>query len=60
MVSKVYSLSQVLGVAKIHPIYNPVLEYPPDADAIQEVFERTAVEKEPDLSVQPLLQKEDL
>ncbi|KAJ5557144.1 hypothetical protein N7494_001059 [Penicillium frequentans] len=60
MVDKVYSLSQVLGVAKIHPIYNPSVEYPPDTDAIQEVFELTAAEKEPDLSVQPVLQKEDL
>lgn len=60
MAKKVYTLSQVLGVAKIHPIYNPSLEYPPDADAIQEVFEHTAAEKEPDLSVQPVLQKEDL
>ncbi|KAL2159648.1 hypothetical protein VTH06DRAFT_2217 [Thermothelomyces fergusii] len=57
----VYSLSEVLAVAKIHPFYNPSVQYPPDEEGIRAALELAAKEEQaPDLSRVPLTTKNDL
>ncbi|KAK2597434.1 hypothetical protein QQS21_005982 [Conoideocrella luteorostrata] len=57
-----FSLAEVLAVAKIHPIYNSHVQYPPDAGTI-EIARTQVVGKTADvasLEAQPLLFKKDL
>ncbi|TGJ80958.1 hypothetical protein E0Z10_g7802 [Xylaria hypoxylon] len=57
----VYSLQDVLAVARIHPFYRQERQYPPDACAIR-VARQRAIEKpaEVDLKLFPLIWKKDL
>ncbi|KNG91693.1 hypothetical protein ANOM_000198 [Aspergillus nomiae NRRL 13137] len=61
MATNSFSLSEVLAVAKRHPFYNPDIQYPPDAKAVQQVRDwvnnhQTKV----DLRSQPLLHKNNI
>ncbi|KAI1825999.1 hypothetical protein F4861DRAFT_146430 [Xylaria intraflava] len=57
----VYSLQEVLAVAKIHPFYNQDVAYPPDAGAVQIATEQAGNESaEANLQLQPLLWKSQL
>ncbi|AEO56071.1 hypothetical protein MYCTH_2300559 [Thermothelomyces thermophilus ATCC 42464] len=56
-----YSLNEVLAVARIHPFYNPAVQYPPDEEGIRAVLESAAKEQSaPDLGRVPLTTKKDL
>ncbi|KAJ5650761.1 uncharacterized protein N7484_004484 [Penicillium longicatenatum] len=57
MPTETYSLAEVLAVAKTHPFYNPDVQYPADAKAIQRI--RELVNEQPALNLQdqPLLTK---
>ncbi|KAL2190917.1 hypothetical protein L209DRAFT_24694 [Thermothelomyces heterothallicus CBS 203.75] len=56
-----YSLNEVLAVARIHPFYNPAVQYPPDEECIRAVLELAAKEQSaPDLGRVPLTTKKDL
>lgn len=59
MSTKPFPLDEVLAVAKIHPLYNPNILYPPSPQEIQ-----TAVQVQPSsdstLESQPLTTKKDL
>ncbi|KAJ4308141.1 hypothetical protein N0V84_012271 [Fusarium piperis] len=58
--SLMYSVADVLAIAKIHPFYSDA-QYPPDNDTIQTTREQAALTyKEGDLQTQPLLRKKDL
>ncbi|KAF4979953.1 hypothetical protein FZEAL_3939 [Fusarium zealandicum] len=58
--SSLYSLADVLAVAKIHPFYSDT-QYPPDKDTIQAAREQGASAlHEPHLTAQPFLRKKDL
>ncbi|KAI0195549.1 hypothetical protein EV127DRAFT_466675 [Xylaria flabelliformis] len=58
---EVYSLTDVLAIAKIHPFYNRERKYPPDASAIQ-IARKQAAERSAglDLKCFPLLWKTHL
>jgi hypothetical protein len=62
MDNELYSLSDVLAIANIHPFYVPSIEYPPDANTIHATRERAAEKptKASDLTLKPLLRKKDL
>ncbi|KAJ5435621.1 hypothetical protein N7445_006506 [Penicillium cf. griseofulvum] len=60
MATERYQLAEVLAVAKIHPFYNPDVDYPPDADTIQRLRELIDQKANPALQEQPLLDKKTL
>ncbi|KAI1424750.1 hypothetical protein F5Y12DRAFT_750787 [Xylaria sp. FL1777] len=61
MDTDVYSLQDVLAIAKIHPFYNQETKYPPDACAVRAARKRVAEQEvEVDLKLFPLLWKNDL
>ncbi|KAK6334664.1 hypothetical protein TWF718_010112 [Orbilia javanica] len=57
-----YSLKQVLAVAKVHPLYNSDLKYPPTQEDVQEIANSIdKIDNEGvNLSVMPLATKETL
>ena len=61
MKSNVFSLREVLAVAKIHPFYADQVRYPPDTKAIQAALDLAAKEQStPELRLLPLTTKKDL
>ncbi|KAI1495907.1 hypothetical protein F5X99DRAFT_414643 [Biscogniauxia marginata] len=57
----VYSLQDVLAIARIHPFYCPETEYPPNASAVDAARKRAAeLSATIDLKLFPLLWKKDL
>jgi hypothetical protein len=61
MESKVFSLHEVLAVAKIHPFYAPQVQYPPDPKGVQDALD-SATSQQPDAHLQllPLTTKKSL
>jgi hypothetical protein len=61
MKSNVFSLREVLAVAKIHPFYADQVRYPPDTKSIQAALDLAAKEQSaPELRLLPLTTKKDL
>ncbi|THC96580.1 hypothetical protein EYZ11_003920 [Aspergillus tanneri] len=61
MAGERFCLAEVLAVAKMHPFYNPEIQYPPDANAIRAAREWIVGNApEADIRAQPLLQKNDI
>lgn len=60
MATERYQLAEVLAVAKIHPFYNPDVDYPPDTDTVQRLRELIDQKANPALQEQPLLNKKTL
>ena len=61
MQSKVFSLREVLAVARIHPFYAPQVQYPPDSKRVQEALDSAASEQPAaHLHLLPLTTKKDL
>lgn len=63
MSSSGYSLSEILTIAKVHPFYNPSVQYPPDVASVLQGVRDDAAESTADiadLQAQPLLWKTNL
>ncbi|KAK0612133.1 hypothetical protein B0T14DRAFT_465659 [Immersiella caudata] len=61
MKASVFSLQEVVAVARIHPFYAAHIRYPPDAKAIQSALDSAAQEKSaPELHLVPLTTKKVL
>ncbi|KAJ5271623.1 hypothetical protein N7524_004892 [Penicillium chrysogenum] len=60
MATERYQLADVLAVAKIHPFYNPDVDYPPDADTVRRLRGLIDQKAKPALQEQPLLNKKTL
>ncbi|KAK3291399.1 uncharacterized protein B0H64DRAFT_366614 [Chaetomium fimeti] len=61
MNSKVFSLHEVLAVARIHPFYSAQIQYPPDSKAIQNALDAAASDQAaPDFRLFPLTTKKQL
>lgn len=61
MTPEAFSLAEILAVAKIHPFYNPDVQYPPGAEAIESaVYQAAKQSTDIDLSSLPLISKKDL
>lgn len=61
MALELYSLDDVISVAKVHPFYVPGIQYPPDDDTIQAARGLAAKEQRKfDLALQPILRKTEL
>ncbi|CEJ94149.1 hypothetical protein VHEMI09699 [[Torrubiella] hemipterigena] len=55
-----YSLQNVLSVAKVHPYYNNSIEYPLSRDALREHIKKEAADTSSDIAEWPLLRKKTL
>ena len=55
----IYSIQRILRAARIHPFYDPSVEYPPDQDTINHAI-RAEPKSEVDISKFPLLHKQNL
>lgn len=61
LIPHVFTLHEVLAVARIHPFYDARVQYPPDSLAVQAALESAAAEKPPpDMLRLPLTTKKDL
>ncbi|KAE8375733.1 hypothetical protein BDV26DRAFT_299489 [Aspergillus bertholletiae] len=61
MASESFSLAEVLAIAKKHPFYDPKIQYPPNARALQEARNSAGNHQtKADLRSQPLLHKNDI
>ncbi|KAF5857529.1 hypothetical protein ETB97_005668 [Aspergillus alliaceus] len=61
MTPPAFSLTEVLAVSKIHPFYNPDIQYPPNPETIESAVELAEKKStEIDLSSVPLVSKKDL
>ncbi|KAI3336202.1 hypothetical protein F4824DRAFT_489174 [Ustulina deusta] len=60
MDTDVYSLQDVLAIARVHPFYNQERKYPPDASGVRAARELAEQSAEVDLKLFPLLWKNRL
>lgn len=61
MSSELYSLAEVLAVAKVHPFYVPEIQYPPKPETVKSIREEAKKgAAKATLGAQKLLCKKDL
>lgn len=61
MSGDIFTLADILAIAKIHPFYDSTVKYPPDADTIRTAREKASEDTtELDLKSQPVLWRNTL